>query len=160
MSAPGSRGPQPKSPVSPTKQLISRFNTDKAPVPGGGPTSKVRSPTKSLINKWSKPEELFWTGQKERTPTQAGFQGVQALHKPALAPRPHAPARNQFVPVLTETGDLARGPTAAPRGQMTPSKVSRLVSRLNLEVGEEEDGARASILKRNCGLSGWQAADI
>ena len=26
--------------------------------------------------------------------------------------------------------------------------------------GEEEEGSRVSILKRNCGLHGWQAADI
>ena len=69
---------------SPTKQLISRFNTTQ----GGNQTgsqvkaadedyhaaafkhlqNNARSPTKALISKWNKPEELFWAGQRERVP--------------------------------------------------------------------------------------------
>ena len=74
---------------SPTKQLINRFNTTQ----GGNQTgsqvkaadedfhaaafkhlqNNARSPTKALISKWNKPEELFWAGQRERVPPPVTF---------------------------------------------------------------------------------------
>ena len=81
-------------------------------VQGGG---KGRSPTKALISKWNKPEELFWAGGRgERQGVQGGFQGVQPLSTAPPA-RVQGGSRSQFVPALTDSGDLLKEPIAAPR---------------------------------------------
>ena len=133
--------PKKTKATSPTMQLIGKFNNGlNQPVKARPQNHKVKTPTKLLINKFNN------TNDVNKSPVHVGFQGINSLTN-----------SSKKMP--------SKSPVPLPRSQnMTrPSQVQKLVTALSKPSslpGEEEEGSRVSILKRNCGLHGWQAADV
>ena len=121
--------------------MIGKFNNGlNTPVQARPQNHKVKSPTKLLINKFNNPTDV------KKMPVHGGFQGINSLTSSSRK----MPSKSS-VP-LPRSQNMTR-----------PSQVQKLVTALSKPTslpGEEEEGSRVSILKRNCGLHGWQAADI
>ena len=158
--------------ISPTKQLIGKFNNGlNQPVQTRPLPNKLKSPTKSLINKFNNPNEI------NKKPVPGGFQGINPITTS------NSQHRNKHLQTKQSTSNFqsrhlpsqlfpsntmhtpSKSPVPLPRFQTTakPSQVHKLVNAMNTSKSlpdEEDEAGRVSILKRNCGLHGWQAADI
>merc|ERR1711874_273202 len=154
-------GPKKSKDISPTKQLIGKFNQGlNQPADTRPPPNKLKSPTKLLINKFNNPSDM------NKIPAPGGFQGINPMtsnnKKGSAFQHKHFNSPSTFCNKLPTP---SKSPVPLPRFQNTdkPSQVAKLVSALNTSGSlqdEEDEANRVSILKRNCGLHGWQAADI
>ena len=154
----GARKPED---ISPTKQLIGKFNQGlNQPAEPRAPPNTLKSPTKLLINKFNNPSE------KNKIPAPGGFHGINPMPSTTKTASKFQP--NYFLSTSTSSNRYqaqSKSPVPLPRFQNTAknSQVAKLVNTLNASTvpkDEDDEANRVSILKRNCGLHGWQAADI
>ena len=154
--------PKKSEDISPTKQLIGKFNQGlKQPVEQRAPPNKLKSPTKLLINKFNNPSDI------NKVPTPGGFHGINSI----TSNNKTGSKFQQINYISSNTSNKrihapSKSPVPLPRYNNNTEKnsqVAKLVTALNTTISqqdEEEEANRVSILKRNCGLHGWQAADI
>ena len=154
-------GPKKSEDISPTKKLIGKFNQGlNQPTEPRAPPSKLKSPTKLLINKFNNPSDI------NKIPSPGGFHGINSIASNDETASKFQPIN--FISPNTSNKRLhapSKSPVPLPRHNNTArnSQVAKLVTALNTTISqqdEEDEANRVSILKRNCGLHGWQAADI